>query len=249
MGEEDDALVEDAERLGVGAAGEIPERLDELVGTEGFGGVEAAVDPDDGAAFGGEGAGLVLGETLGAREALGDGAVVLELREVGGGGADDHPLGATFLGFSDIDEAEAIGGGGECFEIRLGLRVGRQVVVVADGEAEMLLRRGEGRGRSAGESEGRGEEGEGGRDEAEGAEHSDEEGTGTGKGERLRERRKRKRGGENDDENEERERFSGEGQRRSATGRWRCGVGTGGRTEVRPHQSCLVSSMVQVRPW
>ena len=50
VGEEDNALVEDAECLGIGAAGEIPQRLDELVGADGLGGVEAAVDPDDGAA-------------------------------------------------------------------------------------------------------------------------------------------------------------------------------------------------------
>ena len=125
VGEEDNALVEDAECLGIGAAGEIPQRLDELVGAERFGGVEAAVDPDDGATLGGEGAGPGFGETLGAREALRDGAVVFELREIGGRGADDHPLSPTFLGFADIDEAEAVGCGGEFFEIRLGLRVGR----------------------------------------------------------------------------------------------------------------------------
>ena len=154
---------------------------------------------------------------------------MLELREVGRRGADDHPLGAAFLSFADIDEPEAVGCGGELFEIRLGLGVGGEVVVVADGEAEMLLRGGEGSSRGVG-GDGRGEEGEGGRDEAEGAEHGGEEGTGTGtgKGERLRERRKRKRGGENADENEERERFSGEGQRRSATGEVALRVGTGG---------------------
>ena len=183
VGEEDNALVEDAECLGIGAAGEIPQRLDELVGAERFGGVEAAVDPDDGATLGGEAAGLGFGETLGAREALGNRAVVPELREVGGGGADDHPLGAAFLGFADIDKAEAVGCGGEFFEIRLGLGVGGEVVVVADGEAEMGARSREfGGGRSAGESEGRGEEGEGGRDEAEGAEHGGEEGRGRGPG-------------------------------------------------------------------
>jgi hypothetical protein len=134
-------LVEDAERLGIVAAGELPQRLDQLVRADGLGGVQAAVDPDHGAALGGEGAGLGLVDVLGAGEPLGDFAQAIEFREVGGRRADDHPLGAALLGAAHVDEPHAVGFGGELPEIRLGLHVGREVVVVADGEAEVGLRR------------------------------------------------------------------------------------------------------------
>src|SRR6185503_10465624 len=50
------------------------------------------------------------------------------------------------LRLADADEAHAVGLGGEFLEVRLGLRVIRELVVVADGETEVLLRRGDFRG-------------------------------------------------------------------------------------------------------
>ncbi len=174
--EEDDALVEDAERLGIGAAGELPEGLDELVGADGLGGVEAAVDPDDGTAFGGEGAGVGFGEAFGAGEALGDGAIVVELREVRGGGADDHPLRAAFGGAADVDQADAVGRGGEFFEVGFRLRVGGEVVIVTDREAEVGFRSGElGGGRGGGGAQEAEEEGQWTEDGGQRAEHVEEE--------------------------------------------------------------------------
>ena len=55
-GEEDD-VVQNAERLGVVAADHLPDQLDQVLRADDFGGVQAAVDPDDGLAFGGEACG------------------------------------------------------------------------------------------------------------------------------------------------------------------------------------------------
>ena len=49
--EEDDALVEESHRLGVGAADHLVDHLGELLRAERFGRVQAAVDPDDRFAF------------------------------------------------------------------------------------------------------------------------------------------------------------------------------------------------------
>ena len=109
MDAENDDVLEDAHRLGVSAARELPNGLDELVGADGFGGMETAVDPDDGFAFGGEGAGLFFGEAFGAGESLGDALVLGEVGEVLGGRDDHHVLGTIFFGFTDVDEAQPIG--------------------------------------------------------------------------------------------------------------------------------------------
>ena len=66
-------------------------------------------------------------------------ARMIEFREVGGRGADNHPLGAALLGATYVDEFQTVGLAE--FLARLGLGVGREVVVIADGE--MVTRRSE----------------------------------------------------------------------------------------------------------
>ena len=83
MDEQDDHVVEDAERLRVVGGDELVERLDQRLGAEHFAGVQAAVDPDDGLALGGQLAGLGLVDALGQREPAGDVPVVVELVVVG----------------------------------------------------------------------------------------------------------------------------------------------------------------------
>ena len=72
MHHEDDEVVEEARRLGVGPAHELPDGLDELLRAEHLGGVQAAVDPDDRLPVLRQLARLRLGDPLGARELLGD---------------------------------------------------------------------------------------------------------------------------------------------------------------------------------
>ena len=57
------------ERLGVGAADQLVDDLDQLVRAEHLGRVQAAVDPDDRLAFLRERVRLIVGQPLGAREA------------------------------------------------------------------------------------------------------------------------------------------------------------------------------------
>jgi len=63
---------------------------------------------------------------------------MIERLEVLRRGDDEHPLGAAFLGAPHVHQPHAVGLGGEFFEIRLGLRVGGQMVIIANRETEML---------------------------------------------------------------------------------------------------------------
>ena len=64
-----------------------------------------------------------------------------QAREVGRRGAYHHPLRAPFLGASHIHQPQPGRLGREQFKVRLGLRVRREVVVVADGETEAKVQR------------------------------------------------------------------------------------------------------------
>ena len=76
---EDDDVVEDPQRLGIGPADELVDRLDQLLRAEHLGGVQAAVDPDDRLAFRRERARLLVGEPLGERQPPRDLLVAIEL--------------------------------------------------------------------------------------------------------------------------------------------------------------------------
>ena len=64
-------VVQEAQRLVVGAADHLPDVLEQLLRAERFGGVQPAVDPDNGLALLRERAGGVVGQALGAGEAAG----------------------------------------------------------------------------------------------------------------------------------------------------------------------------------
>ena len=74
-----------------------------------FGGVQAAVDPDDRLALGGQLGGLGLADALGQGQAAGDALVVGQLRVVGRRGDDAHELRPAFLGVADVDDLEPVG--------------------------------------------------------------------------------------------------------------------------------------------
>ena len=84
VGDQEDDVIQEAHRLGVVAADHLPHEFHELLGAEDLGGVEAAVDPDDGLALGGERAGFVLGDALGMRQPPRDLLVAVEVGPVGG---------------------------------------------------------------------------------------------------------------------------------------------------------------------
>ena len=107
-GHEQDHVVEETHGFRIGAAGHLVNHLGERLGVHRLGGVEAAVDPDDGFAFFGEFLRFVVGEALGAGEAHGDVAVVFELLVILGRGDDRHVLRAAFGGVADADDLQAI---------------------------------------------------------------------------------------------------------------------------------------------
>ncbi len=136
-GQHDD-VVENAQGFGVAAGAELVDELQELLGAEHFCGVQAAVDPHDGAPFGGQAAGLVLGEVFRKGEPAGDLAVAAEAAVVVGRGQDGHPLGPALRGPADIDQFHPAGLGGQLFPVGGELRIVRQHIVVAQVETELL---------------------------------------------------------------------------------------------------------------
>ncbi len=70
--QQQDVVVEDAQRLGVVAAEQVVGFDEEGLRIDAFGGVQAAIDPHHGLAFGGQRVRLVVGQFFGARQALRD---------------------------------------------------------------------------------------------------------------------------------------------------------------------------------
>ena len=131
--EQEDIVVEDAQRLRIAAAEEVVGLGEEGLGGDDFVGVQAAIDPDDGLAFGGEGVRLIVGEAFGAGEALGDFFVARQVFEIGRRGDDGHDDGAAFGGLADLFELDAVGLGGDLVPVVEQLGVVGEEVIVAGG--------------------------------------------------------------------------------------------------------------------
>ena len=144
VAEQDDRVVQQALRLGV-LPGEHPiEHMDLALGRYRLGGVEAGVDPHHRAALGGERLRLRLVHPFRLGELARDLAIMVELREVGGGGDDRHPHRTPLGGFADVDQLHPVGPRGERLQIFLiGVVIG-EIIVAARLGRECLRRRGEG---------------------------------------------------------------------------------------------------------
>ena len=163
-GEQDDVVKKTPGFLIV-AAQILIDRFRQLLGADALAGVQPAVDPEHGFAFLGEGLGFVIRQIAGQREARGDVAVVIELREVGGRADDRHVLVSSLAGRADFDQLHAVGFGGPRLPHLRDLAVVGDVVVVTDGETDQLLRtayfgRGGGRETKGGGSEAQGQTGD-----------------------------------------------------------------------------------------
>ncbi len=141
--EEDDDVVEDAQRLRIIGRDVLVKGLGEHLGAEHFGGVEAAVDPNHGLAFRSQLGRRGLAEALGQRHAAGDALIMGQLGVIGGRGDNAHHLLAAFLGEADLEDLEPIGLGLDLVPVAEHLLVIRQAIVVSQVEAEMLLGRGD----------------------------------------------------------------------------------------------------------
>ena len=156
--QQDDDVAQDAPRLLVVAADQLVAGLDQLLRAEHLVGVQAAVDPDDRLALGGERLGLGVGEPLGQRQPPGDLLVAAEPLVVLGRGDDGHQLRPALGGLADLDQRQAIRLGVELPPVLGELPVGGELVVGADVEAELGLGRGDagpGSGRWTGRRAGR----------------------------------------------------------------------------------------------
>ena len=153
---QDDHVAEDAHRLLIGLAGELVDGLDELLGAEHLGGVQAAVDPDHGLAFLRQRARLLVGQALGLGQPARDLAVAVQLLEVLGRRDDRHQLVAALGGLADALDDHPVGLRIELAHVLGELRVVRQHVVGANLVAEELLGCGDPERRNGGGSRGGG---------------------------------------------------------------------------------------------
>ena len=139
---ENDHVVQDAHGFVVVAAGELPERLHELLRPENFGGVQTAVDPEHHLAFLGHGGRGGRIHALGPGELRGDFLVAGELLVVLRARHDGHDLRPAFFRETDRVQRHTVAFLRDGGEPLVELRVVRQLVVGADLVAEELFRRG-----------------------------------------------------------------------------------------------------------
>ncbi len=137
---QDDQVVQEAHRLRIGAADQLIRRLDQLVRAEDFGGVETAVEPDDGFAFARRARVASSSVPSPIARRRDDVLVAVELLEVLRRRDDRHELRATFGRLPDLLHDHAVGLGVDLLPVFLELIVVRQLPVVADVEPEEFLR-------------------------------------------------------------------------------------------------------------
>ena len=140
---EDDRVTQEALRFVVGAAHDLPRGLDQLLCAEHFGGVQAAIDPDDGLAFVRQAARFGLGDAFGTREPCTDLAIAILVPQILGRRDDRHDLRAPFFGQPDRIEFHPVRLAREALEVLVELGVIGQLIVGADPVPEELLRRGQ----------------------------------------------------------------------------------------------------------
>ena len=143
--EQDHRVVEEPHRLFVGAAHHLVDHLAELLRAEHFAGVQPAVDPDHRLAVARERARLIVGQVLGQREPP---RRVLDPREVLvilGRRDNRHQVRAALGGLADLLQDHPIRLAIELLPVGGELLIGRQLIVVAEVEAELFLRRGDAR--------------------------------------------------------------------------------------------------------
>ncbi len=139
---EDHQIVQKPRRLGIVAAHELIDRLDQLVRPEHFGRVKASVEPDDRLPFLRERARLIVVEAIDRRESPRDVFVAIQFLEILRRGDDRHQLRAAFGRLADLDDFHPIGFLVEFVPVLDELIVGGELVIVADIEAKVLLRGG-----------------------------------------------------------------------------------------------------------
>ena len=103
-----DYVLENSQGLRIVHAYHLIDKLHQLLRAEDLSSVQAAVDPNDGFAFGGKRARLVVSKPLGRRKPARDLFVAIELLVVLRRGNDSHEHRPAFGGLADLDELHPI---------------------------------------------------------------------------------------------------------------------------------------------
>ncbi len=137
---QNDIVVQDPQRLGIGPRIEAIDGFDELLGPEHLGRMQAAINPDDGFPVPGELSRCLVGQPFGQGKPavefleLGELLVVFRRRD------DRGQLGTALLRLSNLDNGHAVRFPGQLADVRDVLRVIGEEVVVADIVTEMFFR-------------------------------------------------------------------------------------------------------------
>ena len=137
---ENDVVVQNPLRLGIGFRIQPIDRLDQLLRAEHFRRVQPAVNPHDSLAVLRELARLVVGDPVGQRELAVHLLVLRQLPVILGRGDDGRQLRTSFFGLPDLDDRHPVGFLVQLLEVLDVLRVVDQEVVVADVVSELFLR-------------------------------------------------------------------------------------------------------------
>ena len=136
---DDDHVAQDARGLLVGAAHELIDGLDQLMGADDFRRVQAAVEPDDRLSFFRQCARLRLVDAPGPVQLLRDLLVAIELLEVLRRGDDRREMRPALFGLADLHDLHPGRFLVDLLPVGLELIVGGELIVVADVEAEVLF--------------------------------------------------------------------------------------------------------------
>ncbi len=109
VAQQDDAVVQHAQGFGVVLGEHAVQHLDLALRGDGFGGMQAGIDPHDGLALRRQRPRLRFVHPARPRQPFGDAAIIVQLGQIGRGGNDRHPHGAPLGGLADIDQLHAIG--------------------------------------------------------------------------------------------------------------------------------------------
>ena len=136
-GEEND-IVEKPQSLRVTLADHLVHPLHELMRAQNLRRVQPAVDPNHRLPFPRQRPGLLFGDAFGQRKPSGDVLVASEIGVVFGGRNNGHELWPPFGGTTDLLQHHPGRLLRKLSPILCELRVGRQVIVISDVEAELL---------------------------------------------------------------------------------------------------------------
>ncbi len=154
---EPDDVVQKPHRFRIVAAGHLIHHFHFLLRADRLGGMQSAIDPDDGFAFARQRVRLIVGQSLGMRKPRRNFLIVIELLQVLWRRNDHHVLPPAFFGRPDIDQPAAVAFRRDLVPVFVELCVARDHVIVSNVEAQEFLGRRDFR-RGLGQANGSGEE-------------------------------------------------------------------------------------------